>query len=65
MNLNFKKNIVIGLSISPENGLEVAQIDYAEKKVLKYGCKPLSYDFARREIADLDLFKETLSFLLL
>ena len=60
MNLNFKKNIVIGVSINPEIGLEVVQVDFATKTVLKYGYKPLAYDNARREVADLDIFKETL-----
>ena len=54
-----KKNIV-GVSVSPELGLEVAQIDFVSRTVLKYGCKPLVYDNARREIADMDLFKDTL-----
>lgn len=54
-----KKNIV-GVSVSPELGLEVAQIDFVNRTVLKYGCKPLVYDNARREIADMDLFKDTL-----
>lgn len=56
----FSKSVVIGVSVHPENGLEVAQIDYANKTVLKYGCRELMYDSARREIADLDIFKETL-----
>lgn len=60
----FKKNIVVGVSVSPELGLEVAQIDFATKTVLKYGTKQLGYDNLRKEIADLDLFKETLSDLL-
>ncbi len=61
----FKKNIVVGVSVNPELGLEVAQIDFATKTVLKYGTKQLGYDNLRKEIADLDLFKETLSDLLL
>lgn len=60
----FKKNIVVGVSVSPELGLEVAQIDFATKTVLKYGTKQLGYDNLRKEIADLDLFKEALSDLL-
>jgi len=60
----FKKNIVVGVSVHPEAGLEVAQIDFANKVVLKYGSKELGYDNARREIADLDIFKESLSELL-
>ena len=61
---NFKKNIVVGVSINPEVGLEVAQIDFASKTVLKYGCRQLAYDNVRKEIADLDIFKETLQDLL-
>lgn len=61
----FKKNIVVGVSVNPDLGLEVAQIDFATKTVLKYGTKQLGYDNLRKEIADLDLFKETLSDLLL
>lgn len=65
MVLNFKKNIVVGVSVNPERGLEVAQIDFDTKTVLKYGSRPLAYDNARREIVDLDIFKETLQDLLL
>ena len=60
MDFNFKKNIVVGVSINPETGLEVAQIDYTAKTVLNYGFKPLAYDNVRREIADMDLFKNAL-----
>ena len=56
----FKKNIVVGVSVTPERGLEVAQVDFATKTLLKYGVRPLDYNVAQREIADLDLFKETL-----
>ncbi len=56
----FKKSIVVGVSITPEVGLEVAQIDFVNKTVLKYGLRPLEYDINRREIADLDLFKEAM-----
>ena len=56
----FKKSVVVGVSITPEAGLEVAQIDYASKMILKYGRRPIDYNIVRKEIADLDLFKETL-----
>ena len=56
----FKKSVVIGVSVTPEVGLEVAQIDFATRTVLKYGVRPLDYDINRRDIADLDIFKETL-----
>ena len=56
----FKKSVVIGVSVTPEVGLEVAQIDFATRTVLKYGVRPLEYDINRRDIADLDIFKESL-----
>lgn len=61
----FKKNIAVGVSVTPEIGLEVAQIDFASQTVLKYGTRQLNYDNNRKEIADLDIFKETLQDLLL
>ena len=54
------KSLVVGVSVTPEVGLEVAQIDFATQTVLKYGIRKLEYDNVRREIADLDLFKEAL-----
>ena len=60
----FKKSVVVGVSISPEMGLEIAQVDYATGTVIKYGRKSVDYNIVKREIADLDLFKETLQDLL-
>lgn len=60
----FKKSSVVGVSITPENGLEIAQIDFTSGTVLKYGRKSVDYNIVRREIADLDLFKDTLTDLL-
>lgn len=60
----FKKSVVVGVSVSPEAGLEVAQVDYATGTVLKYGRKAVDYNIVRREISDLDLFKESLQDLL-
>ena len=58
--LNFDKKVQVGIAISAENGLEVAQIDYAARKVIKYGQRPLTYDFVRNVIADMDIFKNNL-----
>lgn len=55
-----KKSSIVGVSVTPEVGLEVALIDFATQTVLKYGIRQLEYDASRREIADLDLFKEAL-----
>lgn len=63
--LNFGKKIRVGVSVTPEVGLEVAQIDFATKQVLYYASKPLVYDGNRKDIADLDIFKETLNELFL
>ncbi len=60
----FKKSVVVGVSITPESGLEVAQIDYASRTILKYGRKAIDYNIVRREIADVDIFKENLKELL-
>ena len=56
----FKKSVIVGVSVTPEVGLEVAQIDMASQTVLNYGVRPLDYDINRRDIADVDIFKETL-----
>ena len=57
----FKKNIVVGVSVNPEVGLEVAQIDFASRTVVKYASSPeVKYDKIRRQLADPDVFKETL-----
>lgn len=61
MAFNFKKSSVVGVSVSPEKGLEVAQVDFLTKRVIKYGSRALAYDNNRKEIADLDIFKETLA----
>jgi len=55
-----KKSSVVGVSITPEAGLEIAEIDYTTGTVLKYGRKSVDYNIVRREIADLDLFKDSL-----
>jgi len=64
MNLNLKKNPVVGISVNPEKGLEVIQVDFEHRKIVKYGRKDLEYDINNQEIADLDYFKETLHDLL-
>ncbi|MBE7703590.1 MAG: hypothetical protein E7Z89_06025 [Cyanobacteria bacterium SIG28] len=64
MALNFSKKIAVGVAINPNVGLEVAQIDFASRTVLKYGSRPLDYDYIRNEIADMDIFKEALQDLL-
>ena len=61
----FKKSEIVGVAITPERGLEVAQIDFTNKRVLKYGVRALDFDLNRKEISDMDIFKETLQDLFL
>jgi len=63
-NIVFKKSVVVGVSVTPEVGLEVAQIDYESRTILKYGRKPVDYNVVRREIADVDTFQGDLNDLL-
>ena len=58
--INFKKKTFIGVAVTPENGLEVAQIDFETRCLLRYANAPLTYDSRQRVITDLDTFKETL-----
>ena len=61
----FKKSTVVGVSVTPEVGLEAAIIDIESKTIIKYGSKQLDYNSNLREIADLDLFKQELADLFL
>ncbi len=62
----FKKSVVVGVSLTPERGLEVAQIDFATKSLLKYASAPVDYyNINTREINDLDSFRESLQSLLM
>ena len=61
---NFGNKMSVGVCLTPERGLEVIQIDYVTKQVVKYGRKQLEYNVVRRDIADFDLLKEYLGELL-
>lgn len=54
--INSNKQIV-GVSITPNHGVEVAVLDKKEPVVVKYGSRHLEYNFATREIQDYDTFK--------
>jgi len=60
MAFNLTKKSVVGVSISLERGLEVAQVDFETKTLIKYGSRHLVYDYFRGEVADRDKFKEDL-----
>lgn len=55
-----KKGSYVGVAISPEMGLEVAQIDFETRTVLKYAVRPLEYNCTKREVVDRDIFKDSL-----
>lgn len=59
--MDFGKKIFIGVSVTPELGLEVAQINTATNTVVKYANKPLEFNSSSRTLADIDVFKQTLS----
>ena len=40
-----KKSSIVGVSVTPEVGLEVAQIDFATQTVLKYGIRQLAVSY--------------------
>lgn len=50
----------VGVSVSPNVGLEMIVVDVVQHKVLKYACRTLSYNFPVREIEDYRDFKQTL-----
>lgn len=61
----FKKKSVVGISISPELGLEIAEVNFPERRICKYTRTPLAYDYVQKNISDIDIFKEHLQELLL
>ncbi len=54
------KKAIVGLSVSPSIGLEMIEINPKTKTVEKYACKPLDYDYSKREIADYNKFIDAL-----
>lgn len=50
----------VGVSVSPSVGLEMIEINPKTKTVEKYSCKPLDYDYSKREIADYNRFIDVL-----
>ncbi|MCQ2789429.1 MAG: hypothetical protein MJ229_03515 [bacterium] len=58
--LGASTKITVGVSISPNIGIEMIQVDSATKTVVKYGNKPLEYNSTTREIADYDEFRVAL-----
>ncbi len=58
--LGANSKITVGVSVSPGVGLEMIEINQKTKSIEKYSCKPLEYDYSKREIANYDIFRESL-----
>lgn len=58
--LGANTKITVGVAMSPGIGLEMIEINPKTKTIEKYACKPLDYDYSKREIADYDQFREVL-----
>lgn len=59
--LGASTKITVGVSVSPGVGLEMIEIDKATGTVVKYGNKPLDYNYSSREITDYDEFGNALN----
>lgn len=58
--LGASTKVTVGVSISPGIGLEMIEIDMATKLVVKYGFKPLEYNYSTREVKDYAEFQDAL-----
>ena len=52
--------VTVGVSVSPNVGLEMMLVDTNQRKVMKYAFRPLSYNQSAREIDDYAEFKTLL-----
>lgn len=53
--------VTVGISVSPNVGLEIIQIDPSTHKIMKYARRDLTYNPSVREIEDYAEFKQNLS----
>ena len=60
MGLNISKKNIVGVSVTPGVGIEVAEIDYSRRVLLNYISKPFNFGNKLQGDFDLDIFKETL-----
>ena len=52
---------IIGISVTPNIGVEVIQTDRKSNQVIKYGRRFIEYNFSTREIQDYGAFKSAVS----
>jgi len=53
--------VCVGISVSPNIGIEMIEINSNTSTITKYTNRPLEFDYAKREIIDFDLFKEAVA----
>lgn len=51
----------VGVSVSPNVGLEMIMVDYTQHKIMKYARRDLAYNASTREIEDYNEFKQALT----
>lgn len=49
------------LSVTPDTGLEMLQVDYANKEIKNYTLRPISYNESLRELSNIEEFKTAVS----
>ena len=58
--LGANTKVTVGVSVSPSVGLEMIEVNPKTKIIEKYACRPLDYDYTKREIADYNRFIDVL-----
>lgn len=56
-----ESKVTVGVSVSPNVGLEMMMVDASQHKVMKYAFRPMSYNPSTREIEDYGEFKTLLN----
>ena len=51
----------VGISVTPNLGVEMIEVNTTTCAVSKYAYRPLEFDYTKREIVDYDLFKEAVT----
>ena len=51
---------IVGVSVTPSIGVEVALLDKKSPTIIKYARRPIEYNVATREIQDYSVFKATI-----
>ena len=54
------KKVNVGISVSPNVGVEMMVVDAQQHKIMKYAHRPLAYNSSTREIEDYGEFKQAL-----